>query len=259
MIDGQGQVLDAYAYDAWGSELTGPQSQVPNPFKYVGKHGYYWDAESALMLLGVRYYGANIGRFLNLDPMKDDKNWFLYCDNNPVVRNNISGLSWVSEQFCERGPGYNCCHKLIYGGPGSPSIPIWCPRRDRPECQICAQSEGFQDIEAYCKQYNDWLKQEPKAPLRDIKCAYDHKQLCINFAYKHCPRKADKCLHYLTSCCLTGFCGKKGAEYVGWCREMRQLTDCNKNEKSTFDPKDHEANKDGINAHPRCISGCKKI
>jgi RHS repeat-associated protein len=257
LMGSQGQVVDAYAFDAWDNEITNPQSQVQNPFKYVGKHGYYSDTESALMLLGMRYYGANIGRFLNLDPMKDDKNWFLYCGNNPVVRNDISGLSWFSEVFCEKGPGYTCCHKPIYGGgPGGSLYMIWCPRKDRLECQICAQSEGFRDIEAYCKQYDNWLKQEPKATLKDIKCAYDNVQICRNCAINHCPQGADKCLHCVTSCCLTGFCGKEGAEYAGWCREMQQLTDC---KKSVFDPKDHEANKDGINVHPYCISGCKNM
>ena len=31
MMDGQGQVSDAYAFDAWGNELTSLQSQVPSP------------------------------------------------------------------------------------------------------------------------------------------------------------------------------------------------------------------------------------
>jgi len=84
MMDGQGQVLDAYAFDAWGNELTNPQSQVPNPFRYVGKHGYYWDTESALMLLGVRYYENKIGRFINLDPIMERLNWYSYASSNPL-------------------------------------------------------------------------------------------------------------------------------------------------------------------------------
>jgi len=92
LMDGQGQVLDAYAFDAWGNELTSPQSQVPNPFKYVGKHGYYLDTESALMLLGVRYYGNKTGRFVSLDPFKDEQNWYLYAKNNPIVYFDPSGL-----------------------------------------------------------------------------------------------------------------------------------------------------------------------
>ena len=83
MMGSQGQVLDAYAFDAWGNELTSPQSQVSNPFKYIGKHGYYLDTESALMLLGVRYYEANIGRFVSLDPLRINKNWYIYALNKP--------------------------------------------------------------------------------------------------------------------------------------------------------------------------------
>jgi len=44
MMNGQGQFVDAYAFDAWGNELISPQSQAPNPFKYVGKHGWIWGA-----------------------------------------------------------------------------------------------------------------------------------------------------------------------------------------------------------------------
>jgi len=92
LIDGQGQVSDAYAFDAWGNELTHPQSQVPNPFKYVGKHGYYLDTESALMLLGVRYYGANVGRFMSLDPLRDGMNWYAYGSLNPSNHFDPTGL-----------------------------------------------------------------------------------------------------------------------------------------------------------------------
>ncbi|MCS7191941.1 MAG: hypothetical protein NZ937_03020 [Armatimonadetes bacterium] len=59
LTDPQSQVPDTHFYDAWGNELTSPHSQVPNTFRYVGWHGYYLDTQSALMLLGVRYYGAN--------------------------------------------------------------------------------------------------------------------------------------------------------------------------------------------------------
>jgi len=84
LMGSQGQVVDAYAFDAWGNELTSPQSQVLNPFKYVGKHGYYLDTESALMLLGVRYYGNRLGRFISLDPIMEGLNWYSYVGSNPV-------------------------------------------------------------------------------------------------------------------------------------------------------------------------------
>jgi RHS repeat-associated protein len=95
LMGSQGQVVDAYAFDAWGNEITNPQSQVPNPFKYVGKHGYYWDTESALMLLGVRYYSNGLGRFMSSDPLKDKMNWFLYADSKPLIMIDPTGqFSW---------------------------------------------------------------------------------------------------------------------------------------------------------------------
>ncbi|MCS3918024.1 RHS repeat-associated core domain-containing protein [Fervidibacter sacchari] len=94
LMDSQSQVSDAYAFDAWGNDLTSPQSQVPNPFRYVGKYGYYLDTESLLMLLGMRYYVAHYARFLNIDPLKHDLNWFIYTANRPIVYIDPSGLQY---------------------------------------------------------------------------------------------------------------------------------------------------------------------
>ncbi len=41
-------IVASYRYDAWGNDLTDPQSQVPNPFKYVGGLGYYSEKDSGL-------------------------------------------------------------------------------------------------------------------------------------------------------------------------------------------------------------------
>jgi RHS repeat-associated protein len=90
LMGSQGQVVDAYAFDAWGNEITNPQSQVQNPFKYVGKHGYYWDTESALMLLGVRYYAPSSGLFLSRDIMEGYG--YTYAVNNPARWIDPKGL-----------------------------------------------------------------------------------------------------------------------------------------------------------------------
>jgi len=110
MMDAQGQVSDAYAFDAWGNELTSPQSQVPNPFKYVGKYGYYLDAQSSLMLLGVRYYTPQVGRFVSRDPLSRSF-VFLVIDyhfpsQNPVKLIDPTGLY-------ETSSGFNCTTPLL--------------------------------------------------------------------------------------------------------------------------------------------------
>jgi RHS repeat-associated protein len=84
LTNAQTQVTDAYAYDAWGNELA-TQGSTVNPHRYVGKHGYYLDTQSALMLLGVRYYEAGIGRFMTIDPLKVKNNWYAYASNRPTM------------------------------------------------------------------------------------------------------------------------------------------------------------------------------
>jgi len=56
--------------------------------------GYQEDADFGLKLLGHRYYDPSTGRFLTRDPIKDGRNWYGYCDNNPNNWIDPSGLSF---------------------------------------------------------------------------------------------------------------------------------------------------------------------
>lgn len=42
LTDDGGDATDTYVYDAWGNEVSVSGSTV-NPFRWVGKVGYYWD------------------------------------------------------------------------------------------------------------------------------------------------------------------------------------------------------------------------
>lgn len=68
----------------------------PTPFGFAGGVGYQTDAESGLQLLGHRYYDPSLGRFLTRDPIKSGRNWYAYCDNNP--------LKWVDPEGLQAGP-----------------------------------------------------------------------------------------------------------------------------------------------------------
>lgn len=100
ITDANQNVVKSYKYDAWGNDLTDPSSSIPNPFRYVGRLGYYADKDSGLMLLGVRYYNASVGRFWSLDPRKDGRNWYKYVENNPSNKQDPSGLGWVYVVIC---------------------------------------------------------------------------------------------------------------------------------------------------------------
>ena len=104
-----GTKIGSYTYDAWGnctvsteSGTTTSQKRIVrtlNPFRY---RGYYYDTDTGLYYLQSRYYNPQWGRFLNADyaeVMSDngslsDKNLFVYCDNNPVMRKDEDGEFW---------------------------------------------------------------------------------------------------------------------------------------------------------------------
>ena len=79
-------------YDAFGN-LTSSSGSSANPFGFAGNWGYQSDSDSGLMLLGHRYYDASTGRFLTRDPIKDGRNWYAYCGNNPLRFVDPQGLS----------------------------------------------------------------------------------------------------------------------------------------------------------------------
>lgn len=71
-----------------------------NPLRY---RGYYYDSETGLYYISARYYDPIVKRMLNSDDellsavspqALTDKNYFAYCDNNPVIRVDRDGGIW---------------------------------------------------------------------------------------------------------------------------------------------------------------------
>jgi RHS repeat-associated protein len=77
-------------YDAFGNLVTSAGTWN-GPFGYAGGFGYQEDA-TGLRLLGHRYYDSSTGRFLTRDPIKDGRNWYAYCDSDPINGADPNGL-----------------------------------------------------------------------------------------------------------------------------------------------------------------------
>ena len=106
ILDGSGNVLVRYIYDAWGNfteELTFEGQQNPfnvqaifmNPFRY---RGYVYDFETGLYYLQSRYYDPETGRFISADDQMAGVggdllgyNLFAYCQNDPVNQVDPTG------------------------------------------------------------------------------------------------------------------------------------------------------------------------
>ena len=86
ITDIKGNISTNYRYDAFGNVLSDSE---PDCFGYCGE---FLDRESGLVYLRNRYYDTATGRFITEDPVKDGHNWYSYCDGNPVMFIDPSGL-----------------------------------------------------------------------------------------------------------------------------------------------------------------------
>ena len=106
IYNASGTLVGSYTYDAWGKvteNATSADTQnitETNPIRY---RGYYYDTETRLYYVNSRYYDPAVKRFVNSDDdllsatspeTLTDKNYFTYCDNNPVGRADDEGNFW---------------------------------------------------------------------------------------------------------------------------------------------------------------------
>lgn len=105
LVDADGKIVVQYTYDSWGKvvSITGEMADtvgVQNPFRYKG---YYYDHETGMYYVKNRYYDPEIKRFICADELKytlvspEDhsyKNLYVYCDNNPYIREDSTGKIW---------------------------------------------------------------------------------------------------------------------------------------------------------------------
>ena len=100
LVTESGAVAASYEYDAWGNILSSAGSMAEkNPLRY---RGYYYDAETGFYYLQSRYYDPATRRFINADvyASTDSRdavscNMFAYCGNNPIIRKDPSGESFL--------------------------------------------------------------------------------------------------------------------------------------------------------------------
>jgi RHS repeat-associated protein len=94
LLDGNGNAVNRYAYDAWGN-LIEYEEAVPNPFTWNGAYGYEYIPLTGLYHVGAREYDPRTGRWLQRDPIEassGDPHFWRYCGNDPLNGVDPSGL-----------------------------------------------------------------------------------------------------------------------------------------------------------------------
>jgi len=90
-------VTDSYTYYAFGEERAS-SGTTTNPYRYVGRLGYYRNG-SDLVYLRARYYAPTTGRFVSRDPIVSATRRYRYTSNTPTTRMDPSGL-WSCVEEC---------------------------------------------------------------------------------------------------------------------------------------------------------------
>ena len=65
LTDSSGNVTDAYLHDAWGNLVASTGTTV-NPFKWVGKYGYYTDNSTAQVYVRAMMYQPSTGTLVGI-------------------------------------------------------------------------------------------------------------------------------------------------------------------------------------------------
>ena len=86
ITDSTGKLIWECEKDAFGNVLSKTNANfVPN---FTGK---LLDPNTNLYYFNARWYDSDMGRFITEDPARDGGNWYVYCENNPLINVDLTG------------------------------------------------------------------------------------------------------------------------------------------------------------------------
>ena len=95
LTDAAEAITDSYCYAAYG-KLLGSSGNTVNPFLWIGRVGYFEDAELEQYYVRARHYEPTLARWLSVDPIgfaAGDRNLYRYVGNTPITVVDPSGLA----------------------------------------------------------------------------------------------------------------------------------------------------------------------
>ncbi len=93
LTDSAGTVTDTYLNDAWGNSVASTGTTV-NPFRWVGKYGYYTDNSTGQVYIRARMYQPTVARWTSVDPIGffDGMNRYQAVSTSPLQILDPTGL-----------------------------------------------------------------------------------------------------------------------------------------------------------------------
>jgi RHS repeat-associated protein len=104
VTDGSSAVLWEGEHGASGNLIEEKMSAAGVTANYEADYvfgGKFRDDDVDLVYFNARFYDADTGRFISVDPALDGDNWYVYCSNNELVNTDPTGLydKAVEEQY----------------------------------------------------------------------------------------------------------------------------------------------------------------
>jgi RHS repeat-associated protein len=172
LVDSTGAPVLSQTFDPYGSLYLSAGS-AESSFGWAGEAR---DA-NGLTYLRARYYNPTMGRFLNLDPSRQEQNPFVYSNANPVMFTDPSGntteCSWHEDCTFEEQP------PVQIGGEGS--IPVWHDTEGNPHTLRFEPNVFFKPLR-YDPGAPYPFNQEAPASQFDIEGYEGYMNLCGPFA-----------------------------------------------------------------------------
>ena len=148
-------VTDTADYQAFGLPNAATGS-TPNPFRWVGQLGYYWQPDSGDYWVRARVYGGQVGRWLSRDPGGLDRLPYAYVGNRPLWNTDATGLGGQVVYPCPNEEECGCRAET----PRTPWLPrLWGWRHKstkpvRAECRCRARGECHVEFEHLFERYD---------------------------------------------------------------------------------------------------------
>jgi RHS repeat-associated protein len=171
LADSSQAITDTYDYYAF-AEIQSSSGSTANPFKFVGRLGYYDDPSTDFQYLRARYYAPASGRFLSGDPLPlAGENRYLYGYASAAGATDPSGM--VGNTPCppaaQKNPDDKHCRLVGANSrivrnkrtvkPGRLCVPDGPPRTTGPVwysgSHPTSQGDSSDGIPVTCEQ--DWL------------------------------------------------------------------------------------------------------
>lgn len=96
VVDETGETVSHVIYDIWGECLT----ETGIDINFTGLEGissftnYGWDETLKLYFSQNRFYDPALHRFIQTDITEDGSNWYIYTENNPLLRIDPDGFAY---------------------------------------------------------------------------------------------------------------------------------------------------------------------